>query len=375
MFRILVNTLIIVLFSFNSTFSQKGYFADDTLRTIGVNIIDGGNILNSKICRVKIRDTIVSFTPYEIIEYGISKEKIYQAKDVFINDSNKRVFLEILVKGDATLYYYQDENYETFFFGKDSVTLIEIPRKKDNDKSYYKSVLRDITSDCSGVNDAINLVKYRREPVSLLINRFNDCGDKPFPFFKFGIFGGYEFSKLAKSSLINPTLLEHFDYHSDGFFTVGLFADFPVMPTNFSLHIELYHSSHKFSETGTVGNEVYDLTANQNAVKMPVLLRYSLNKRKTIPFINAGGIAGFNYRAENAIYITNSKNNKITIDKLENISVISQFQYGFSAGMGIEQKINYKNALFFELRLNKLFGQSKNTLANNELLLITGINF
>ena len=374
MYKILLTTVFIFLFLFNS-FSQKGYYANDTLKTVGVVIADRGSILNSKSCQIKNKDTITEFSPYEIVEYGISEDQIYVAKDIFVNDTLKRVFLEVLLKGKTTLYYYRNENYSTFFISKDSVTLIEVPEKVNNEKQYYKSVLRYITSDCQEVTDAINLVKYNRKPVTELINRYNTCEDKPFPFTKFGILGGYELSRLANPSQATPSFLEYLDYQSNGFFTFGLFADIPILPTNFSVHFELYHSSHKFSETGTKNNEYYDLTANQNAIKMPILLRYSFNKGKTIPYINAGGIFGFNYRNENAIYLTNSNNNNINIEKLDNILVMSQFQYGFSAGGGIERKINYRNALFLELRFNKLFGQSKNTLGNNELQLITGINF
>ncbi|MBN2772890.1 MAG: PorT family protein [Prolixibacteraceae bacterium] len=374
MYKILLTTFFIFLFLFNS-FSQKGYYANDTLKAVGVDIADRGSILNSKICQIKNKDTITEFSPYEIIEYGISEDLIYVAKDIFINDTLKRVFLEVLLKGKTTLYYYRNENYGTFYISKDSVTLIEVPEKGNNEKQYYKSVLRDITSDCMEVSEAINLVKYNRKTVTELINRYNNCEDKPFPFFKFGVLGGYELSSLANPSQATPAFLEYLDYQSNRFLTIGLFVDLPIMPTNLSVHIELYHSSHKFSETGIKNNEYYDLTANQNSIKIPILLRYTLNRGKTNPFVNAGGIFGFNYRNENAIYVTNSNNNNINIEKLDNTSAISQFQYGFSAGWGIEQKINYKDALFFELRFNKLFGLSKNTLGNNEIQLITGINF
>lgn len=374
MYKILLITVLLFLL-ISKSFSQNGYYANDTLKTIGVKIIDQGRVLNSKICQVENKGFIQSFTPHEINEYGISKDQVYVAKDIFINDTLKRVFLEVLLNGKTTLYYYKNENYNTFFISKDSVTLIEVPGKVNNEKQYYKSALRDITSDCMEVSEVINLVTYNRKPVKELINRYNNCQDKPFPFFKFGVLGGYELSKLANSSQVIPSLLEHFDYQFNGFFFIGLFADLPVIPTNFSVHFELYHSSHSFSESIEKANEIYDLTANQNSLKMPILLRYTLNRGKTNPFINAGGIFGFNYRTENVIYVTNTQNNNIEIDKLDNISVISQFQYGFSGGAGIERKINYRNALFFELRVTKLFGQSKNTLGNNELQLITGINF
>ena len=374
MYKILLTTAFFFLL-ISKIFGQKGYYADDSTKTIGVKIIDRGSILNAESCQVEKKDSTFTFSPYEINEYGISKDLIYVARSIQSSDTIKRVFLEVLYKGKTSLYFYQDKNYKTFFISKDSASLVEIPRKRDKEKHYYQSVLSEVTNDCPEVADAIELVTYRRKSLTELINRYNNCEDKPFPFFKFGVLGGYELSGLANTSQVNPSLLENFDYQFNGFFIIGVFADLPLIPTNYSIHTELYHSSHSFSESATKDDEIYDLTVNQNSLKMPILLRYTFNRGKINPFINAGGIIGFNYENENAIYITNKSTNTIEINKLENISVISPFQYGFSAGGGIERKINNKNALFLELRFNKLFGMSKNTLGNNELQLITGINF
>jgi len=374
MYKILLTTAFFFLL-ISKIFGQKGYYADDSTKTIGVKIIDRGSILNAESCQVEKKDSTFTFSPYEINEYGISKDLIYVARSIQSSDTIKRVFLEVLYKGKTSLYFYQDKNYKTFFISKDSASLVEIPRKRDKEKHYYQSVLSEVTNDCPEVSDAIELVTYRRKSLTELINRYNNCEDKPFPFLKYGVLGGYELSGLANTSQVNPSLLENFDYQFNGFFIIGVFADLPLIPTNYSIHTELYHSSHSFSESATMDDEIYDLTVNQNSLKMPILLRYTFNRGKINPFINAGGMIGFNYENENAIYITNKSTNTIEINKLENISVISPFQYGFSAGGGIERKINNKNALFLELRFNKLFGMSKNTLGNNELQLITGINF
>lgn len=374
MYKILLTTVFFFVFIIK-IFGQNGYYSDDSTKTIGVKIIDRGSVFNAESCHVEKKDSTFTFSPYEINEYGISKNLIYVARNIQLRDTIKRVFLEVLFKGKTSLYFYKNRDYKTFYISKDSASLVEIPRNKDKEKHYYQSVLSEVTNDCPEIADAIKVVRYNRKPLTELINRYNSCEDKPFPFTKFGVLGGYELSSLANPPQVNPSLLENFDYQFNGFFIIGLFADLPVIPTNFSVHFELYHSSHSFSESATKDNEIYDLTVNQNSLKMPILLRYTFNRGKTNPFLNAGGIIGFNYENENSIYITNKRTNTIEINKLENISVNSPFQYGFSAGGGIERKINNKNALFFELRFNKLFGLSKNTLGNNELQLITGINF
>lgn len=373
--KIIQLTIIILLVvSFNS-FGQGGYFANDTLKSTGLKIIDAGSIQNARYCRVINGDTETKYSPHEINEYGINKYRIYYAKDIHLKDSTKRVFLELLANGNTKLYYYEEENYRTFFVQKDSALLIEIPKKFNEEKDFYKNVISSFTQDCQEITDAIPFVGYNKKSLTEILKRYDKCENKPFPFFKFGIIGGYELSQLAKPSNLLASELEKINYQYDGFYTMGVFADLPIIPTNFSVHLELYHSSHKYSETATKEDTYIDLTANQSSLKMPVLIRHSFNSGKTIPFLNAGGIVAYNYDNENGIFITTSKNNIVEITKLDNISVISDFQFGFAAGAGIERKLNNRNALFFELRFNKLFGLSDNTFGNNELQLITGINF
>jgi hypothetical protein len=370
---ILLTAIILFFLSFNS-FGQS-YFANDTIKSVGVKIVDAGSIQNAQYCRLINGETETKYSPYEINEYGINKFRIYYAKDIHLKDSTKRVFLQLLSDGNTKLYYYEEEDYRTFFVQKDSALLIEIPKKLNEEKDFYKNVISSFTQDCQEITDAIPFVRYNKKSLTEILKRYDKCENKPFPFFKFGIIGGYELSKLAKPSNLSLSELQQINYSYNGFYTMGVFADLPIIPTNFSVHLELYHSSHKYSENRTKEDTYIDLTANQSSLKMPVLIRYSFNSGKTIPFLNAGGIVAYNYDHENGVFITTSKNNIVEITKLDNISVISDFQFGFAAGAGIERKLNNKNALFFELRFNKLFGLSENTFGNNELQLITGINF
>lgn len=341
----------------------------------GIKIVDGGSILNSRTCQVIMGGTLTNYSPYEIDEYGIDEEKIYVSRNIRINNSSKRVFLEVLVKGKTNLYYYQDEQYRTFFISKDSIDIIEIQEKSDNEKSYFRSVLRDQTSDSPAVFDATYLAQYNKKSITEFINRYNRGENKPFPFFKFGVTSSLELSKLTNPLNVSPAYLENINYTYDGFICVGLFADIPLMPSNFSFHLELYHSSHKFSETGSNEKTEYDLVANQNSLKMPVLLRYYFYSGKMNPYVNAGGIVAYNYHRKNNLYVSTIENNIIDIYLEKNAAVIPEFQYGYSAGTGIEWKINRKNGLFFELRHNKLYGLPDYLLGNSEIQIITGINF
>jgi hypothetical protein len=372
--KIHLTTIILLFFSFNS-FGQTGYFANDSLKSIGLKIIDAGGIQNARFCRVLNGDTETKYTPYEINEYGINKNRIYYAKDIHLKDSTKRVFLELLLDGKTKLFLYEEENYKTFFIQKDSASLVELPKQLNGEKDIYKNVISSFTQDCQEITDAIPFVRYNKVSLMEIIKRYDRCENKPFPFFKFGIIGGYELSKLVNPVYVNPIFLEQMNYSYNGFYFFGLFADIPIMATNSSVHFELYHSSHKFSETISKENEYYDFTGNQNSLKMPVLFRYYFYSGKINPFLNAGGILAYNYHHKNNIFVATLNNNIVEINLLNDAAKIPNFQYGYSAGAGTDFKLNSKNALFFELRFNKLIGQPGNTMNNNEIQFITGINF
>lgn len=374
MHKSLILSVIALVFSVKS-FSQKGYIVKDTHMMAGMDIVDGGSILNSRTCQVITEDTLTNYSPYEIDEYGINEGKIYVSRNILINNISKRVFLKVLVRGKTNLYYYQDEQYRTFFIGKDSVDIIEIPEKSGCEKRYFRSVLRDLTSDSPAVLDASYLIQYNKKSITEFINRYNSGENKPFPFFKFGVTSGFELSKLTNPHNVSPAYLENFQYNYDGFVCVGLFADLPLIPSNFSFHLELYHASHKFSETVSNEKTDYDLVTNQNSLKMPVLLRYYFYSGRINPYVNAGGLVAYNYHRKKNLYVTTIENDIIDIYVEEDAAVIPGFQYGYSAGAGMEWKINRKNGLFFELRHNKLYGSRNNLMGNNDIQFITGINF
>ena len=54
--------------------------------------------------------TIVSYIPNQIRGYGFENDKYYESKEILSdNSSPKTLFIEVLVKGNATLYKYKSQ--------------------------------------------------------------------------------------------------------------------------------------------------------------------------------------------------------------------------------------------------------------------------
>lgn len=351
-------------------FAQKGYLLTDSTAAYGIKIIDREDFLNSQFCQVKRNDSIFKYTPYEIKEYGFEKGKEYVARNIKINGLSKRVFLERLEKGKATLYYYRGKKIKTFYIEKDSTNLIEIAKEKP-----FTKLLLETTSDCSDVADACRLVSFNKMSLSKLISRYNQCESKPFPHFRCGVLLGYNYSKLTALETLSENL-KNFNFDFDGSFTLGLYIDNPILVSDFSLHIEFLFSKHGYSYNKLFDDIDMDFVANLTALQMPVLIKYAYPSNKIRPYANAGFIGTYYLENEILYYHTAINGDTYTLNEAEMLSLINKFQLSYCLGTGLEYQCNYKKSIFFEVRYsNTIPINQSNTLGFSRINLLTGINF
>ena len=95
---------------------QTTYYKTDSLLVVGgFKIIDAGEKLNSQLCRIQKMNKENDLPPTVVLEYGLSSGQVYVAKSIKIDGSEQKVFLERLVKGKITLYYYRGKGRKTYF--------------------------------------------------------------------------------------------------------------------------------------------------------------------------------------------------------------------------------------------------------------------
>ena len=366
--------LFIVVFSPILSFGQLEYFSNDSSRSIGINLIDGGDLINSRLCQVKQGNKIIKYSPDEVKEFGFKDGRVYISKEIQFADSSRRVFLERLYKGKTTLYYYKGKGAKTFFIEKDSTLFVEVP-KQNTAKEHFSKQLLKITDDCPNVSDACKLVNYNKKSFSKLIARYNQCVIKPFPHFKYGFLLGYEFSRLIPSDKQNGDL-KYFEYKYDGDFSIGVYADNPILESDFSAHAELLFSKHGYSYNKLVDNKDIDFVANFTSIKVPLLVRYTYPSNKIRPYINVGFVGTYLIKNETLLFETTIKENTIEIDDPHITSLINDVQFGYNIGGGIEFKLNLKNSLFFELRYDNLYGAGDSEFRGTSAFnVFTGISF
>ena len=342
--RLLASILFIPFLSWG----QLAYFATDSITSVGARLIDGGPIINARVCQVIDGNIRYEYSPFEVKEYGFKDGRVYVSKEIRLADSVKTVFLERLQEGDLSLYYYQNETLTTYFVEVDNTLLLELP-KHSATYQHYKEQLAATTANCEKIAEMAQFVPYRKAALTRYFAQYNRCDSRPFPHLRYGVTLGYNLAKLTPLSNSQFSAYDYFVFDYDGAVTFGIFIDKPLFVSHFSFHPELFFSKHGYSFNQTIGNKDFDFVANLTALKIPLLFRYTLPTVTVRPFLNIGFSGSYLVQNETAVYETSYLGNSLLINK-EDTKRMGDVQVGLCAGGGFEYRLSPKRSLFFEVR-------------------------
>jgi hypothetical protein len=293
-----------------------------------------------------------------------------------------------LVEGNATLFGYYGREGCRYFIAKDSTLFTELTEKPgETDEVNFREKLAGVTSDCQNALGASKRIHFNDKSLTKFVTIYNNCG-KAYPKFRYGIMGGYGFTKLSYSQagkegddplgsfFSQNSSLKFVDFKYEGGYNFGLFIDSPIQLGDFSFHSELYWLHNDYSYATYDSNIKYVFQAYTYSLNLPLLIRYTYPKGKTKPFIDAGINYSGIFRKSDVLTDITYDNSGTEITRQVLTDLISKNFLGLSMGCGLDYKITKSNYLFFELRLNKLFGLSGfDTLNRSEIQLFTGFSF
>ena len=103
---------------------REGYVITNDNDTLYGEIDYRGDILMGKVCRLKLNDNIIKYSPFEIAAYRFSNGgKYFVSKEV----DGDYLFLEFLIKGQLNIYYYRDDNQnDRYYIEKADLPLSEL---------------------------------------------------------------------------------------------------------------------------------------------------------------------------------------------------------------------------------------------------------
>lgn len=322
------------------------------------------NYFNSLECEFRKNiDTLSEFyTPFDIKAFFIENNKYYISKDMTINNIEKKVFLEFLLKGIVNLYYYKDLQNEYYFIEKDNEIfkltneLIEIDRNNNTyriESHQYIGILKFLFQDSPKLTDQINNTRFGYKPLIKVTKTYHEnvCKD----------YKCVDFTKLTKQSIyIEPKigiinsklgLASSKDYTKDlkAIFVIQ-FRFIPIrMHYLWNFQTGLSYSSNYF--LGDYFNYVlfgkertFRIELKYEIIRIPLIIQYNFPLNKIQPYILAG---------YNNIFIINPKYSVRRISEEGSLSSpyktpFRKYQFGFTTGVGLRFKINEKYNIFIQ---------------------------
>ena len=120
--------LFIAKLVYAQTDFRTGYIIDFKNDTLTGDIDYRGDILMGQVCvfKTQINGHITRYSPEDITGFRFKNDKFFVAKEI----KGKKVFLEFLIKGKISIYYFRDSEGDHYFIEKIAGKLVELPYKE-----------------------------------------------------------------------------------------------------------------------------------------------------------------------------------------------------------------------------------------------------
>ncbi|MCG6187821.1 outer membrane beta-barrel protein [Maribellus maritimus] len=340
---------IVCIHSFSQILFEKGYFISASNQKIDCLIKNMDwkrnpvefeyKLTQSAMLQTATIETVKEFGINGVSKYTRAMVKIDRSSDNINSMSSernpvfleKRLFLKVLVEGEASLFLYEDKNLTRFFFkNKDSeVEQLVFKRYRLNNKigknEYYKQqLLNNFKSQNLSSND-VRYIKYNRKDLEqFFITANNQTGTEYSSYnsvekkelFNLSLRPGLNASSLAVQNASSD--FRNVDFENKYGLRLGIEAEFilPYYKNKWTIITEptfQYYSSTK-SETKNISGGELISEVNYQSIEIPVGVRhyFYLNEKSKF-FVNVSYI--FDFSSNSSIEFT--RNDGSLLSKLE----------------------------------------------------------
>jgi len=379
--------MILICLISNNIFGQlnhrNGYIIKNNNDTLCGVVNYGNESRNAKLCIFKRFELAVTMTysPDQIKGYGFDEGKYFVSQNI----DGKRVFVEYLVVGRASLLVYNGKFYIItndipFTELREKQTIINGSERKEF--SSYRELLQFAMNDCDAARELIQKSQLKREPLIGLFKNYNACKAVEFLTSKemkynsplmqlsvlpansisqFGVIGGVNFN--TAKFVINNLSYDYLTKAQFGIqhsFSAGLFYNRRISLQKrwlFSVQTEAlifqeYYNSYRTSESLQYSKQSYEeVFIDYRGIEIPVLFRAAPRKKIINPYFEAGATCNYFVSTRNRVIIETLEtgyNDIYTVDK-EAFSA-KPIRFGAIIGMGVEYKLSKVRTVFFEVR-------------------------
>ncbi|MFA6401462.1 MAG: hypothetical protein WCX31_07530 [Salinivirgaceae bacterium] len=363
-------TVIIALLTFNYSNAQndykKGYIITFSNDTIYGSINLKSNTQNSKECEFKksLEASSEIFSPEDLLAYRIEESKYYVSKNIQLDSTLRKVFLEFLLDGIVDLYYYKESQKEYFFLEKDGTLYRlnnnkkEIYRKEGvyvQNSNQYIGVLNYTFQDSPEMSDKIKNTNFDYKSLINITKDYHEsvCND----------YECIDYSRSTKRHIyIEPTLgiinswmgiQTSNDYSMDTKPVVGVNFRFSsiISRAAWNYTIGANYSTNDFYGDYTNGlfyEGISRIDMNYSILRIPLIVDFTFPGSKFHPLISLGYnnviIINPSYKIHNIVSFI-SDGELVKTETSEIRSNFRTYQYGFMVGTGFRYSINQRSQL------------------------------
>lgn len=311
------------------------------------------------------------FSPNALLAYGIYDDKRFESKTVSKNGVNAIVFLEVLIKGDLSLY---TDNH-IFYCELDSI--LELPT------TTYVEILNRIMSDC---NLKADNSKYKQIDLTNLIQNYNRCQGKAGLAFKKNLPPtkfSYQFYGGVTSSTLEMENSGNVNFNKSIGWIMGASADISLPRVSerlfYGIEISYFNSLYQGYGESTQSTSVRnDVIINMSLLRIPIGVRYNFFSDFNSPFVKGGFAKAINVGSTYKV-ITETENNGTVTTSFIDSELDYKSRIGLWIGAGYQRAILHRYKVFIETRFEKMPGdfnnQFKTPIKNSNLNVSVGLRY
>ena len=373
--------------SYAQTDFRSGYIITNQNDTIHGLIDYRTNGRNARICTFKKEEgsSQTQYGPEEIKAFRYVNSKFYVAKDINVDGSDERLFLEYLINGTVDVYYYRDESGEHYLIDQGDGKLVEL---KNDDKELerkgvkyakkskeYVGVLSYMFRDSPSTVNKTKKVRLNHKSLINIAKVYHHevCLDEECIVYEknipenrviFGPLVGGNLYSITTDTPLNP---EYWYLTDSDFNTVfspvfGMFLKVNLPFFNERLFFQYEISYHRRTlKTNNVYHQplvfLYhrnDISVTLNSINHSGMIRYEFPKGKVRPVFQFGGFANTIFKTDfMRTYREEWEWGEVRQTDESTDNPLNDVEYGLAAGIGLIYQISPKKELFIDLKYQR----------------------
>ncbi|MFH0756220.1 MAG: hypothetical protein V2B15_02900 [Bacteroidota bacterium] len=299
---------------------RKGRIITLNNDTIEGLVRDIGMLQSSKECLFKENRKAkpLAYLPGDLMGYELSGYKHYASKEWIRDGGYSRLFAEVLIRGDLSLYHNWRNKSLAYYLENDSgiqtgLQNVEFNLRRRSENGYYatygdqvqgfipvyRDSLRSVFRDSENTYSQVEQVEYRMKPIMEITKSYlgETCeGEECITYEKnlrltrdrFGIFAGVQltqmfYSKSMVESLITPS------------YPVGIFYQIPLslVSERISFQAEVLYRHLNYDPLCNLPIGHTERTLQTDVVGIPLLFHYRMSVHRFSPTLGLGNELGF----------------------------------------------------------------------------------